>query len=370
MSTTPGDASYSAAFGQSAYDQFIGRGQAITLETVSNLEGSGITPHEPTLGLSASVNDVCGLLKIAHVNEVLGTKYHDAEQLRKSGGPNLYRVVGHDALAMVLNDLSAVGARPFDIKLFFANQGKQWFDDTERTEEFYKGWHEGCDLAKSWFSGGETAGLHCTIVEDEAVFSGSAVGVIYNDEHVYDGTTVQVGDRIIGWRSHGLMCNGFTLVHTKFIPALPNGYMTELEGGQTVGEALMEKTDFVAPAVRAFRKAKLKVRMINNITGHGWAKIMRAAVPFDYVIEELPPVPPIFTLMEQTLSMPLEDAYGDYNRGLAGVVICDEADYRFVMANMSNKGLQPFELGHVSAPAMEGKSRVVIVPDNVTLVAK
>ncbi len=366
MSSTPGVASYSSTFGQSTFDQFIARGQQISWETRDNLEGSGVWPYKSTIGLSASVCDF-GVLKTAHVIEVLGTKYFDTDALRQLGGPNLYAGIGYDTAAMVLNDLSAVGAKPYDMRLFLANQGKAWFGDNERVEEFYRGWHEACNDAKCWFSGGETAGLHCAIIDDQAVFAGSAIGWMTEKEEVYDGTVVKVGDRLVGWQSRGPMCNGFTYMHTDFLPALPDGRQTVLPGGQTVGEAMLERTQLLAPAVSFFRKQNLAVRMINNVTGHGWTKLARAYEPFTYVVENLPQVPPIFDLMEETLGMTRENSYRDYNRGLAGVVVCAEEDFRRVISAMQSGGLKTIELGYV-AEAEGGKSRVVIQPDNITMV--
>jgi len=364
--------SYSKTFGQTAYDQFIGRGQQVTVETLANLNDSNIKPVTSSFGLSASVCDVGGGIRIAHVCEVLGTKYLEADVARQQDPSmtRLYEVVGHDTAAMILNDLSAVGARPFDVKLLLANQGKEWFEDTERSEEFYAGWKEAVDTVQAWFSGGETAGLHCTIVEGHAVFAGSAVGLILPSYEVYDGTRMEVGDRLVGWRSEGMMCNGFTYVHKELIPALPDRYETRLDNGQgePIWSALLRRTAIIAPMVAEFRRRRLRVRMINNITGHGWNKIMRAAKSFTYVIEEVPPVPEIFTLMEDIMGMTREDSYNDYNRGLAGVVICAESDYRDVIAEISASGLHPVELGYVSKPEGD-KSRVVIEPDNIILVS-
>lgn len=359
--------SYSAVLGQTAIDQFIAQGQGTTLQTIGNLEGSGIVPYQPSIGLSASICDIGGGLKTAHVIEVLGTKYFDADRVREAGGPNFYAVIGHDTAAMIANDVSAVGARPYDIRLFFANQGKAWYEDVERTSEFYRGWRNACDEMRTWFSGGETAGLHCAVVEGQAVFAGSAVGLIKPTQRVYDGTEIRVDDRLIGWRSRGMMCNGFTLVHTGLIPALPEGYSTPVPGEErTVGEALLELTDLVAPAVRLFQHHGRQVRMINNITGHGFRKIARATEPFTYVVTELPPRPAIFSLMIDTLEMSEQDAFRDYNLGLAGVVVCDPQDARGVISDMREGGLLPIDLGYVAAPSGD-TARTVIEPVGIEL---
>jgi phosphoribosylformylglycinamidine cyclo-ligase len=55
------------------------------------------------------------------------------------------------------------------------------------------------------------------------------------------------------------------------------------------------------PLVQAVLREGIIPTAMENITGHGWQKLMRSAKPLRYVIETMLPVPELFTFVERHL---------------------------------------------------------------------
>jgi phosphoribosylformylglycinamidine cyclo-ligase len=99
-----------------------------------------------------------------------------------------------------------------------------------------------------------------------------------------------------------------------------------------------------------------------HVTGHGWRKLMRANLPLTYVVERLPPVPPVLAYLMQASGMDVAEAYGTFNMG---------AGFAFYVAPESAEAAQEIaqavgapllHAGHVSA----GPKRVVLESLGVT----
>ena len=53
------------------------------------------------------------------------------------------------------------------------------------------------------------------------------------------------------------------------------------------------------PLIQEILKSDIKVSSVENVTGHGWQKLMRSKKPLKYLIEDTLAVPPIFSFVEQ-----------------------------------------------------------------------
>ena len=115
--------------------------------------------------------------------------------------------VGLDCVAMCVNDIICVGAKP----LFFLDYIAVGKNVPEKVASIVKGVAEGCNQSECCLIGGETAEMPGFYPEDEYDLAGFAVGIV-DKKKVIDIEKVSEGDAIIGIASSGIHSNGYSLV--------------------------------------------------------------------------------------------------------------------------------------------------------------
>jgi phosphoribosylformylglycinamidine cyclo-ligase len=114
---------------------------------------------------------------------------------------------GRDLAAHCINDVLTTGAKP----LFLLDYVAANAIDLDEVAELVEGAADVCREARCALLGGETAELPGIYREEELDFAGTCVGIV-DREVAVDGSKVQAGDVVIGWKSAGVHANGFTLV--------------------------------------------------------------------------------------------------------------------------------------------------------------
>ena len=130
----------------------------------------------------------------------VGTKLLVAQSLGR------HDTVGIDLVAMNVNDILCVGARP----LFFLDYIACGKVKPKVLKEVVKGIAAGCRQAGCGLIGGETAEMPGMYREDEYDLAGFAVGVV-EKAGIIDGSKIKAGDAVIGLPSTGLHSNGYSL---------------------------------------------------------------------------------------------------------------------------------------------------------------
>ena len=253
------------------------------------------------------------------VIEGLGTKNLVADAVRKYTGKTHYDTIAQDTIAMIVNDLIVVGAMPQVVNAYFAVGDSNWLADEERARDLITGWAKACDDIGATWGGGETPTLK-GIIDPKAIdLGGSAVGIIKPKSNLVLGDKLTAGDAIVLIESSGIHANGISLVR-KIADELSEGFQTKLSDGTTFGEAILTPTHLYVELVREVFKAGIEISYMMNITGHGWRKLMRATKEFSYIINELPPVQPVFNFIQEQTDNDDTEMYGNYNMG-AGFAI-------------------------------------------------
>ena len=119
--------------------------------------------------------------------------------------------VGIDCVAMCVNDIICVGAKPLYFLDYIA-VGKNY---PEKIAQIVSGVAEGCVQSECALIGGETAEMPGFYAEDEYDMAGFAVGVV-DKSKILNKTDVSAGDVIIGLASSGIHSNGYSLVRKIF----------------------------------------------------------------------------------------------------------------------------------------------------------
>ncbi|WP_461004250.1 phosphoribosylformylglycinamidine cyclo-ligase [Trueperella pyogenes] len=230
--------------------------------------------------------------------------------------------VGIDCVAMCVNDIVCVGARP----LFFLDYIACGKNVPERIEQIVAGIAEGCVQSGAALIGGETAEMPGFYPADEYDLAGFAVGVV--DEHkMVVGDAVAPGDVVLGLSSSGVHSNGFSLVRKVFAqPDSLSAVYPEL--GQSLGEALLTPTKIYVKPVLALAEA-VAIKAISHITGGGLFENLPRALPSGLgmrIDTAAISRPPIFDLLAREGNIPARDMYNTFNMGLGMAIVVAPGD--------------------------------------------
>ncbi|MBQ6802493.1 MAG: phosphoribosylformylglycinamidine cyclo-ligase, partial [Oscillospiraceae bacterium] len=124
---------------------------------------------------------------------------------------NKHDTVGIDCVAMCVNDIICVGAKP----LFFLDYIACGKNVPERIADIVKGVAEGCVQSGCALIGGETAEMPGFYPADEYDLAGYSTGVV-DKKNIIDNKTMKPGDVVIALPSSGVHSNGFSLVRKVF----------------------------------------------------------------------------------------------------------------------------------------------------------
>ena len=208
--------------------------------------------------------------------------------------------VGIDCVAMCVNDIICCGAKP----LFFLDYIACGKNLPEKIAGIVSGVAEGCVQAGAALIGGETAEMPGFYPVDEYDLAGFSVGVVDRDK-VFDKTTIQPGDAIIGLPSSGVHSNGFSLVR-KVLDVEHcdlKAPVAEL-GGASLGETLLTPTRIYVKSILALME-EVDIKSVSHITGGGFYENIPRSLPKGMtakIKESDVPVLPIFELI-QSLSL-------------------------------------------------------------------
>lgn len=334
--------------------------QTAAMDTSKNLDSFGFKALDNSRGETAFVWDEGSSYK-ALVIESLGTKSTIAEEVLEKSGKSYFAEIAQDTVAMIVNDLIVVGAKPLVVNAYFGLGNSDWLLEEKKGEDLIRGFAAACNLSEAVWGGGETPSLSGIVAENAIDLAGSAVGIINSKDRLTLGDKVQTGDSIIFIESSGIHANGISLVR-KIAGSLPERYQTKLPSGISLGESVLRPTHIYAKVINALFEQSLNIHYLANITGHGFRKIMRAKEEFTYVIENLPEVDELFKFIQENSGMSDADMYGTFNMGAGFAVILPESETDRASEIIAKAGFKTIIAGKVET----GEKQVVIKPLNIT----
>ena len=253
--------------------------------------------------------------------------------------------VGIDCVAMCVNDIICVGAKP----LFFLDYIAVGKNYPEKVAMIVKGVAEGCIQSEAALIGGETAEMPGFYPEDEYDLAGFAVGVV-DKSKILKKETICEGDVIIGLPSSGVHSNGFSLVR-KVLDVEKEDIKKPLEalGGKSIGETLLTPTKiYVKPMVKLFEE--VTVKSVAHITGGGFYENIPRSLPKGYGVKikrENVRVLPIFELIAERGNIPERDMSNTFNMGVGMTVIVAKEDADKTLEVLKAGGEDAYILGSV-----------------------
>jgi phosphoribosylformylglycinamidine cyclo-ligase len=286
------------------------------------------------IGYFANVIDIGGI-GLAICTDGVGSKSIIAQLM------NRYDTIGIDCVAMNVNDAICVGARPISMVDYIAIEKA----DADILGAIAIGLAEGAKQAGVSISGGEIAPLKDVVRGFDLV--GMAVGVVPLDR-IITGRDLAPGDIIIGLESSGIHSNGLTLTrHVLFERAGLSIDHVFPELGIPLGEELLRPTLIYVPEILDVINNVPNAKALINITGDGLLNLPRVHAKVGFLIDDFPPVPPIFRLIQSQGDVSTAEMFEVYNMGVGFCVLVSEKDAATTLSILQRHGRRAQIIGRV-----------------------
>lgn len=253
--------------------------------------------------------------------------------------------IGIDAVAMCVNDIICVGAKP----LFFLDYIACGKNIPEKIAEIVSGVAEGCVQSGAALIGGETAEHPGMMPINDYDLAGFSVGIV-DKKKIIDNTTMEEDDVVIALPSSGVHSNGFSLVRKVFDVENCDlkAPVAEL-GGKSLGETLLTPTKIYVKPVLALID-NVKVRAVSHITGGGFYENIPRSIPNGLgaeIIKENIKILPIFDLLAKTGNIPERDMFNTYNMGVGMSIVVAKSDADKALEILKANGEDAYIIGKI-----------------------
>ena len=264
--------------------------------------------------------------------------------------------IGIDAVAMCVNDIICVGAKP----LFFLDYIACGKNIPEKIAEIVGGVAEGCVQSGAALIGGETAEHPGMMPVEDYDLAGFAVGIV-DKKKIIDNTRMAAGDVVIALPSTGIHSNGFSLCRKVFDidNNNPELYVAREElGGKSIAEALLVPTKIYVKPVLALLE-NVDVKGISHITGGGFYENIPRSIPDGLcakIDKSAVKVLPIFDVIAKWGNIPERDMYNTYNMGVGMSIVVPASDVEASLAILKEHDIDAYVIGEI----IEGEEKVIL----------
>ncbi len=265
-----------------------------------------------------------------------------------------HNTVGIDCVAMCVNDIICVGAKP----LFFLDYIACGKNVPEKIADIVSGIAEGCVQSGCALIGGETAEMPGFYPIDEYDLAGFSVGVV-DKSKVLDNSAVKEGDVIIGLPSSGVHSNGFSLVRKVFdIENADIKSPVDALGGKSILETLLTPTKiYVKPMLSLFEKVTVKA--VSHITGGGFYENIPRSLPDGFgakIDKSAIKILPIFDLIAKTGNISERDMFNTFNMGVGMSLVVSAEEAETALASLKESGEDAYIIGEI----VKSEDKVII----------
>ena len=275
-------------------------------------------------GHYASLVDMGNNTALAVHADGCGTKVLLAQLMNK------YDTIGADCVAMCVNDIICLGAKPLGIVDYLALEKA----DRRMINQIISGLSKAANSCDVTVLGGETAVMPDVI--NGAVpgkgFDLAAVcfGIVQKNQ-IVTGESIKPGDAIVGLDSSGIHSNGLTLARKVLLDdaGLSLSDRPSELGGKTLGQELLKPTQLYVHQILASLK-NIRVKALAHITGGAFTKLSRfwQYTENGFLFNNLPPPPKIFDLIRKLGNISHDEMYRTFNMGLGFCAVIHEQDVK------------------------------------------
>ncbi|MGH3310830.1 MAG: phosphoribosylformylglycinamidine cyclo-ligase [Streptomyces sp.] len=278
---------------------------------------------------------------LASATDGVGTKVAIAQRMDQ------HDTIGHDLVAMVVDDLVVCGAEP----LFMTDYICAGKVVPERVAQIVKGIAEGCVLAGCALVGGETAEHPGLLAPDEYDVAGAGTGVVEADA-VLCADRIRTGDAVIAMASSGLHSNGYSLVRHVLLERA--GWALDrhvADFGRTLGEELLEPTKIYSLDCLTLARTT-EVHAFSHITGGGLAANLARVVPagLHASVDRGTWTPgAVFDLVGQAGDVAQAELEKTLNMGVGMIAVVPQDSVAAALSTLAGRGVDAWVAGEITA---------------------
>ena len=277
----------------------------------------------------------------------VGTKIMLAREL------SCFDQIGIDLVAMCVNDVITLGAKPLFFLDYFATSKLKVSEATN----IIKGIAEGCLQSDIALIGGETAEMPGVYQSGDFDLAGFCVGVV-DYEKIIDGQHIKPTDSIIGIESSGPHSNGYSLIR-KIIEVNSINLQDKLDD-RTLGEAIIQPTTIYAKAINHLQET-YDIHGMAHITGGGFKENVVRILP-DNINAEIDlnawQQPEVFNWIQTVGNVDHEEMLRTFNCGVGFCLIINPKKYEQIKKYFTNE-YKPYLIGKI----IRGKNKVKLNGD-------
>ncbi|MGY5103231.1 phosphoribosylformylglycinamidine cyclo-ligase [Streptomyces sp. 900105245] len=277
---------------------------------------------------------------LASATDGVGTKVDVARRM------GVYDTIGHDLVAMVMDDIVVCGAEP----LFMTDYICVGKVHPERVAAIVKGIAEGCVLAGCALVGGETAEHPGLLGADDFDVAGAGTGVVEADR-LLGADRIRTGDAVIAMASSGLHSNGYSLVRHVLLDRACLALEAEVaELGRTLGEELLEPTKIYSLDCLALTRTA-EVHAFSHITGGGLAANLARVIPdgLHATVDRSTWTPgAIFDLVGRTGNVERLELEKTLNMGVGMMAIVPQESVEVSLTALADRGVDAWVAGEIT----------------------
>ena len=292
------------------------------IETFQNRNGKrGAVASKSKGGFSNLL--IFGKERIGIGSDGIGTK---AELAERTG---IYDTLGYDLVAMVADDLAAMGFEPTNL----SNVIDVDYLDKNIINDLMKGLRDACNFSGITITGGEIAELGNRISgygkRMHFNWSSTAIGILpENLKDGIDGSDIKEGQLIFSLKSRGFRSNGFSSIRRILSEKFGEEWHNKAYNDKnTWGEKMLTPSLIYSPVINEIIASGSKLTGVVHITGGGVFDNLRRALKLNNVGAELnnlfSPLPEMLKIQEIG-KISNEDAYLWWNMGNGMLMIADE----------------------------------------------
>lgn len=254
-----------------------------------------------------------------------------------------FDTVGYDSVAVGMNDMLAMGARPV---LYYDNIScaRPKF---ERVRQLEEGIERGCGEAGITFAGSEIKELPDIFSYDQYDLVGFVAGVVERRRQIVTHQ-VKDGDVIIGLPSNGLHNNGYVAARKKLYLTKTSMEIYYDSLGATLAELLLAPTRMYRKPMEALMQSGVELKSCVQVAHGGLDRGVRMLLKntMGAVIKQRgEDIPPLYHMLHKDGNISQEQMRSTFNMGIGMLLLVAEENVDQVVEILENAGEEPLELG-------------------------
>jgi phosphoribosylformylglycinamidine cyclo-ligase len=185
------------------------------------------------------------------------------------------------------------------------------------------------------------------IPEGTYILTSSIVGIVDRAD-IIDGSSIEVGDTVIGVESSGMHTNGYSLVR-KLLDMKPGLAKYDVKGISFINSVLEPHRCYYTYLKDLFPQKIIKG--MAHITGGGIKENLNRILPetLNAVIDlSLLQIPSMFSVIKKEGNISDDEMLRTFNLGIGLTIVCRSIDSEKIISHLQGLGLKSYIIGNIA----------------------